>query len=210
VKCRERHRLPLALLVALALLLAAPHGIATASAYTAEQLARWNSVADQVWPGHCAGQRTTVVVANIPLLPTDGATAAVVNGRADGRADGSCAFRLRDGLPAYSACLVVVHEAGHLEGADHRAATIMDAHVTEVLVDGAYRPCAAVVPPVLTRSAALNWVEARYQRSLWSLDCRRDQLTTRMRCWGSTVRGRRLRWVVWVDSAYAIHGGRLA
>lgn len=189
-----------------AALLIALCAAAPAGAYTSGQLAQWNAVADQVWGGACAGRHVAVIVDTLPSQP---GSQFVRLGQAYINDATTCRYWLVRGLTDYQACVVVVHEAGHLAGFDHTQGGIMDAHPTEVFTDGSYPPCAAIASPTLTIDAAANWVEhSRWGRYMKSLDCRRDRIQSRQRCWGTTAGRRHLRFTVWMRGDYQIRGGK--
>lgn len=188
------------LIVVLALL--AP---TTAGAYTTAQLNQWAATADSVWPNSaCAGRLHPVVVGSLPAEPGSN---LVTLGQANLNDAITCRYWLVADLPAYEACVVTVHEVGHLAGFDHAPGGIMDPEPTELLHDGSYKPCAQAAPPTLSMSAAANWVQARWD--MGTLDCRRDRIPSRQRCHGTSYGGRHLTFVVWRTGSYAVRGGRL-
>lgn len=203
-------------LLVIVVLLAVP---AAASAYTPQQTAQWQSIADQTWGGACAGRLHADVVSELSTSD-DGAGFATL-GQAHVNDATTCTYQIVSGLSAYQACVVTFHEAGHLAGyraavpainpdgsldwAHDRGATIMNPHPTDVFRYGAFKPCAGFAPPVLSRSAAFNWVEGTWVMA--SSECRRES-PSRFRCWGHTVQGTRILVIVRMDNDYRVRGKR--
>jgi len=191
---------------ALTLLLLALVLPATAVAYSPQQLDRWTRIADQAWPwSHCTNRLAVDVVPQ--LAPDPGSTGTTVLGRAY-IGDPDCRMRIVSNQDDYTACVVIVHEAGHVAGLEHQPGGIMAAILDEVLHRRRYVPCLPDVEPRLRRGDALEWVEARWGRHMQTLDCRRDQRVSRQRCWGTSAGGRRLRWTVWRGGDHRVRGGR--
>jgi hypothetical protein len=174
---------------------------------------RYNALADEVWPGRCAGQARVVQVDRI--AGDDG-----ILGYADGVWDDTCAFTVRRDLTEYEACVVTVHERGHLNGyrarmpfvdalgnidAWHERGGLMAPQPVDELPGYSYLPCARITNPALSREQALEYVEVRWP--VRSLECRAVSRALR-RCFGTSASGRRLRWDVSYDSRYRVRAVR--
>ena len=192
----------LPLLLALLALAVVPSRAAAAVDYAA-----YNRLADAVWAAHgdrCAGRAQAVAVDRIAA--DDG-----VLGSADGVWDGTCAYSVRGDLTPYEACVVTVHERGHLAGyqpadpvdAWHDRTGLMSTNPVDAFPDPRddsgrppYLPCARLAGIPLTRSLAEDAVSRRW--AVRTLACRPFV----GRCVGTTLGGRRLRWTVRYDARW--------
>jgi hypothetical protein len=173
-----------------------------ANAYTASKLNQWEQVAIQHWSGDdrtsCVGNITREVVDSLPDLTDDDLSPL-------GAAYNGCHYKIVRNMTDYKACLVVVHEIGHLTGHDH-----VDLHdiMHPALPDIGYQfdACKKVAPPILTNAEADGWINARW--SMITLRCKATNPSRKV-CWGTSGMGKRLRWVVWKDGNYNIKGGKL-
>jgi hypothetical protein len=184
-------------------------GVAPARASAATDYAAYNRLADDVWAAHgdrCRGQAQ--------VLPVDAiAGDDDVLGSAVGVWEGTCAFEVRRDLTPYEACVITVHERGHLAGyepadavdAFHERAGLMSPAPLDVFPDprqdsgrAPYAPCARLVRLPLTREMAEDAVQRRW--AVRSLACR----PSRGSCAGVTLGGRRVRWSVAYDARWFV------
>lgn len=125
-------------LIATAALAVALSPPATAVAVTPGAVGRYTPIARAAWPGSpCAGREQVTLAA---VLPFYGDTA-------DGMAyeDGSCRVVLLASLPDWRACIVLVHEFGHLAGRSHTS----DAGIMDPVASAGWPACyAATADPV--------------------------------------------------------------
>jgi hypothetical protein len=200
------HRAIIAVLAALMVVQCAP--AAAATGYD-----RYNALADQIWPGRCAGQARVVQVDRI-------ANDDSILGSADGLWDGTCTYTVRRDLTEYEACVTTVHERGHLNGyrptnpfvdalghADpwHDRRGIMAPHPVDEFPDYSYLPCARLANPPLSRDQARDYVEVRW--AVRSLECRAVERARRL-CYGTSAGGKRVRWDVFFDDQYRVRALR--
>jgi hypothetical protein len=171
--------------------------------------AAYNRLADAVWASYgdrCRGQARVVLVARI--AGDDG-----ILGAAPGVWDGSCTYEVRRDLTAYEACVITVHERGHLagyrpvRGVDdwHEDHGLMATHPVDELPDpgqdsgrAPYAPCAELVGLAITASMAEDAVARRWP--VRTLRCRAARRT----CTGTTASGRRMRWTVRYDARWRV------
>ena len=181
--------------------------VAPSRAAAAVDYPAYNRLADAVWAAHgdrCAGRAQVRVVDQI--AHDDG-----VLGTADGVWDGTCAYSVRRDLTPYEACVVTVHERGHLAGYQpvdpvddwHDRTGLMSTNPVDAFPDPRddsgrppYLPCARLARIPLTRSLAEDAVSRRW--ALRTLSCR----PSAGRCVGTTLGGRRLRWRVRYDARW--------
>lgn len=191
--------------ITLVLALAALLAPAAAHAYTTDQLDRWQNIAAAQWAGApCNGRYHANVVQTLGPSDQAGRTLA---GQANIGDSETCTYTIVDGLDDYTACVVVVHEAGHLYGLEHTPGGIMDPVPASAMPFPDYKPCAVGDTEItLSSEDAFSWVDARWAMN--TLDCRRDQIPSRQRCWGTSAAGRHLRFTVWRGERYRVHGGR--
>jgi hypothetical protein len=197
------------LLSVIALVAVLVPGVTPARAGAGVDYAAYNRLADEVWAVHgdrCRGQARVVPVDAI--AGDDG-----VLGSATGVWDGTCAFEVRRDLTPYEACVVTVHERGHLAGyepadavdAFHERSGLMSPVPLDVFPDPRqdsgrppYAPCARLVRLRFTREMAEDAVQRRW--AVRSLVCR----PSRGSCAGVTPGGRRVRWSVAYDARWAV------
>ena len=176
--------------------------------------AAYNRLADAVWASHgdrCAGRAQVVPVDEI-------AGDDDVLGSAEGVWDGTCAFTVRRDLTPYEACVITVHERGHLAGyqpvggvdAWHDRSGLMSTNPLDAFPDPRddlgrppYVPCARLIGIPLTASLAEDAVARRW--AVRTLACR----PSAGRCTGTTLGGRRLRWVVRYDARWTAVARRI-
>jgi hypothetical protein len=189
---------------ALVALLGVPAGASAAVDYAA-----YNRLADGVWAAHgdpCSGRGQAVAVDVIE--GDDG-----ILGSAVGVWDGTCRYLVRRDLNAYEACVITVHERGHLAGYEpaagvdawHDASGLMSTNPVDWFPDPRqnsgrppYVPCARLVRPRFTRAMAEDAVARRWP--VRSLRCS----PTRGSCSGVTAAGRRARWTVRYDARWSV------
>jgi hypothetical protein len=182
---------------------------APSTAAAAVDYAAYNRLADAVWASHgdrCAGRAQVQVVGEI-------AGDDDILGYADGVWDGTCVFTVRRDLSAYEACVITVHERGHLAGYEpvrgvdawHDRTGLMSTNPVDAFPDPRqetgrppYLPCAGLVGFPLTRAMAEDAVARRWP--VRSLSCR----PSLGRCVGTTLAGRRLRWTVRYDARWSV------
>jgi hypothetical protein len=194
-------------LPALALLVAllAP---ASARAETVDYAA-YNRLADAVWASHgdrCQGQAQVVPVEEI-------AGDDSILGSASGVWQGTCAYEVRRDLTAYEACVITVHERGHLAGyvpadgvdAWHERNGLMSPNPLDAFPDprqdsgrAPYLPCARLVRFPISDAMAQDAVLRRWP--LRTLRCR----ASAGRCTGVTAAGRRMEWTLRYDASYRV------
>jgi hypothetical protein len=171
--------------------------------------AGYNRLADGVWAGvddRCAGRAQVVPVGVI------GGDDSVL-GSAVGVWDGTCTYEVRTDLDPYEACVITVHERGHLAGYRpvdpvdewHDRHGLMATNPVDELPDPRqmsgrppYAPCARLVGLSFTREMAEDAVLRRWP--VRTLRCR----VARRVCAGTTAAGRRARWTVGFDAAWTV------
>jgi hypothetical protein len=171
--------------------------------------AAYNRLADSVWSAHgdrCAGQATVVPVRRIDGDDT-------VLGSAVGVWDGTCAYEVRRDLTPYEACVITVHERGHLAGYEpadgvdtwHDRSGLMSTNPLEAFPDPhlnsgrpPYVPCAKLVGLTISREMAEDAVARRWP--VRTLRCRPSV----GRCVGTSASGRRLSWTVRYDARWMV------
>lgn len=121
---------------------------APAQAYTQADLDQAVPTARAVWPGSpCAGHENVVQTEDLANGESAGAEAVL---------DGTCTVRVRPsyGDGAYTLCLVLAHEFGHLAGHEHSEGGIMESTVLPLKYgNGSYAPCALLYVPLRTPAA---------------------------------------------------------
>jgi hypothetical protein len=192
-------------LVVLLAALAAPASAVAASV----DYAAYNRLADSVWAAHgdrCQGRAQVVVVDRI-------AGDDEILGSAVGVWHGTCAYEVRRDLTDYEACVITVHERGHLAGyrsthgvdAWHDRNGLMSPNPIEAFPDPRqdtgrppYLPCARLVRPPISDAMAQDAVLRRWPVRALQCDAAAG------RCTGVTAGGRRLRWRVRYDAHYRV------
>ena len=197
-------RLVVCAVVVLFAVVAAPSSAAAAVDYAA-----YNRLADAVWAPHgdrCAGRAQVVEVDRI--TGDEG-----ILGSADGVWDGTCTYSVRRDLSPYEACVITVHERGHLAGytpvdgidAWHDRTGLMSTNPVDAFPDPRqetgrppYAPCARIVGISITRDMAVDAVARRW--AVRTLSCR----PSLSRCVGTTLAGRHARWTVRYDARWTV------
>jgi hypothetical protein len=169
----------------------------------------YNRLADVTWAPHgdrCQGRAQVVVVDEIAGDDT-------ILGSAVGVWQGTCAYEVRRDLTPYEACVITVHERGHLagyepaEGVDafHDRQGLMSPAPLDAFPDPRqdsgrppYVPCAKLVGVGMTRSMAEDAVARRW--AVRTLSCRPSKGS----CVGTSRSGRRLHWTVRFDANFAV------
>jgi hypothetical protein len=182
---------------------------APSTAAAAIDHAGYNRLADTVWAGHgdrCSGRAQVRLVDEI-------AGDDDILGYADGVWDGTCTYSVRRDLSAYEACVITVHERGHLAGYEpvggvdawHDKAGLMSTNPLDAFPDPRqatgrppYAPCAGLVGLTITREMAEDAVSRRW--AVRSLSCR----PSLGRCVGTTLAGRHVRWTVRYDARWSV------
>jgi hypothetical protein len=198
--------------VVLVVLLAALIAPASARAERVDYAA-YNRLADAVWAAHgdrCQGRAHPVVV---DLIAGDD----TMLGFATGVWDETCAYEVRRDLTAYEACVITVHERGHLAGYEpvdgvdawHERRGLMSPVPVDAFPDPRqdsgrppYVPCARLVRLPISDEMAQDAVLRRWP--VRSLRCR----AAAGGCTGVTASGRRVRWMVRYDARYRVVASR--
>jgi hypothetical protein len=162
-----------------------------------------------VWAPHgdrCSGRAQAVGVGEI-----DGDEEIL--GSAVGVWDLTCVFLVRRDLSPYEACVITVHERGHLAGYEpahgvdpwHDRRGLMSTNPVDWFPDPRqdsgrppYVPCARLAGVTISRSMAEDAVARRWP--VRTLSCR----PVVGRCTGTTPSGRRMRWTVRFDARFAV------
>ena len=177
----------------------------------APDYAAYNRLADVVWASEPGGDRCSgrADVVPVPVIEDDDS----VLGSAVGVWDGTCDYAVREDLTAYEACVITVHERGHLSGyrpadgvdAWHDHHGLMATNPVDELPDpqqrnghAPYAPCARLVAMAFTREMAEDAVLRRW--AVRTLRC----LPARGTCKGTTAAGRRARWTVAFDASWIV------
>ena len=194
--------------VVLLVLLAALVAPVSARAETVDYAA-YNRLADAVWASHgdrCQGRAQPVAVG---LIAGDDA----ILGFATGVWDETCTYEVRRDLTAYEACVITVHERGHLAGYEpvdgvdawHERHGLMSTHPVDAFPDprqdsgrAPYVPCARLARVPISGEMAQDAVLRRWP--VRSLRCQ----AAAGRCTGVTAAGRRMRWTVRYDARYRV------
>jgi hypothetical protein len=181
---------------------------ASAQAETVDYAA-YNRLADTVWASHgdrCQGQAQ--VVPGEKIAGDD-----LILGSAIGVWQGTCAYEVRRDLTAYEACVITVHERGHLAGyvpadgvdAWHERTGLMSPVPLDAFPDPRqdsgrppYLPCARLVRLPMSDSMAQDAVLRRWP--VRTLRCR----ASAGRCTGVTAAGRRMAWTLRYDASYRV------
>jgi hypothetical protein len=181
---------------------------ASARAETVEYAA-YNRLADAVWAPHgdrCQGRAEVVLVDRISGDDD-------ILGSAVGVWQGTCAYEVRRDLTPYEACVITVHERGHLAGYEpahgvdgwHDRHGLMSPNPIEAFPDprqdtgrSPYLPCARLVRPPISEAMAQDAVLRRWPVRTLRCDAAAG------RCNGVTPTGRRLRWRVRYDTRYRV------
>jgi hypothetical protein len=171
--------------------------------------AGYNRLADAVWAAQgdrCQGRAQVVVVDRI-------AGGDDILGSAVGVWQGTCSYEVRRDLTAYEACVITVHERGHLAGYEpahggdewHDRHGLMSPNPIEAFPDPRqdtgrppYLPCARLVRPLISDAMAQDAVLRRWPVRTLRCDAAAG------RCTGVTQAGRRLRWRVRYDGRYRV------
>ena len=182
---------------------------APSTAAAAVDYAAYNRLADAVWAQHgdrCSGQAQVRLVDEI-------AGDEDILGYADGVWDGTCTYSVRRDLSAYEACVITVHERGHLAGyqpvggvdAWHDRAGLMSTNPLDAFPDPRqatgrppYAPCAGLVGLTITPRDGRGRRRAAVGGR--GLSCRPSV----GRCVGTTLGGRRARWTVRYDARWSV------
>jgi hypothetical protein len=190
-------------------LLCAAFAPSVARAAVGVDYAGYNRLADRVWAQYgdrCAGRASVV-----PVGVIDGDDGVL--GSAIGVWDGTCAYEVRTDLDPYEACVITVHERGHLAGYRpvdpvdewHERHGLMGTNPVDELPDPQqmsgrppYAPCARLVELGFTREMAEDAVLRRWP--VRSLRCR----VARGVCAGTTAAGRRASWTVGFDARWTV------
>jgi hypothetical protein len=136
-----------------------------------------------------------------------------VLGSAVGVWDGDCSYLVRTDLSPYEACVITVHERGHLAGYRpldpvdgwHERRGLMATNPVDEFPDPRqmsgrppYAPCARLVGVGFTREMAEDAVLRR-----WPVRTLRCRPASRV-CAGTTAAGRRARWTVAFDARWTV------
>jgi hypothetical protein len=199
-----RRRIAFACAVAVAAFVAVP-----SAAHAAVDYAAYNRLADAVWAAQGDRCSRRAQVQQVELIDGDEG----VLGSAVGVWDDTCVYLARRDLSAYEACVITVHERGHLAGYEpvygvdawHDRAGLMSTNPVDWFPDPRqnsgrppYEPCARLVRIPLSRELAEDAVARKWP--VRTLTCRVSAGV----CVGTTPRGRRLRWTVRYDARWSV------